>query len=475
MIYNNFSNENNNYLKFILNERFFKTWKTPFIKTLNNEYDRSLYSDSHLELYITAKCNQKCEYCYLHKYEHQLYPINNNDPEKIIENLKILLNFLIENNFFVSALDLFSGEIWHTKFGWDILEIIYEACLNGLNIDKVLIPSNCSFIRDEQAFFKIQNLIDKFAGINKKLIFSISVDGKIIEEDNRPLNSNENKNDDFYDLLFGFAAHNGFGFHPMLAAYSIEKWIDNYNWYKAQCEKYNINFFKNVMILEVRNDDWTPEKLKYYKKFLEYYFYDLKNSFPKDLQTQELMHCLFYDSASSFLGNGYHPIVLSESDTFASCTVADTLTVRLGDLAICPCHRLAYDELLYGHFVVEENKITDIIANNIYTPTRILLANNNLTSFKCDTCVYNQYCLKGCFGSQYETVKDPFLPIDSVCEMFKTKINTLIDLYKQNKLIDELEKCPPAHIYYVKSQSFLRFVKEVEQNENNQFYKQNFS
>jgi len=38
--------------------------------------------------------------------------------------------------------------------------------------------------------------------------------------------------------------------------------------------------------------------------------------------------------------------------------------VRLGDLAICPCHRQAYDEYLYGHFVVENNRITGIKANN---------------------------------------------------------------------------------------------------------------
>ena len=77
-----------------------------------------------LELYITSTCNQSCEYCYLCKYP-DLYPAEYNKPELIKKNLKILLDYLIVNKCQIPILDLFSGEIWHNQYGWDILEIIY--------------------------------------------------------------------------------------------------------------------------------------------------------------------------------------------------------------------------------------------------------------------------------------------------------------------------------------------------------------
>ena len=48
-----------------------------------------------------------------------------------------------------------------------------------------------------------------------------------------------------------------------------------------------------------------------------------------------------------------------------SCNLVHHLTVRLGDLAIIPCHRLSYDKLIYGKYKVSDNKIVGIEALNI--------------------------------------------------------------------------------------------------------------
>ena len=55
-----FQKENDQLLYTILNERFFKPWSNSNSK---------LWQTAGMELYITNKCNQHCEYCYLYNNE----------------------------------------------------------------------------------------------------------------------------------------------------------------------------------------------------------------------------------------------------------------------------------------------------------------------------------------------------------------------------------------------------------------------
>lgn len=159
---------------------------------------------------------------------------------------------------------------------------------------------------------------------------------------------------------------------------------------------------------------------------------------------------------------GYVPWALTFADTFPGCTVCDSLTVRIGDMAICPCHRTAYNKLLYGHFVLKDNKIIDIEGNNPEIASRILLGNNNLCSPKCDACPYNPLCLKGCFGSQYETNKDPFFPIEDVCKLMKAKYNFIVQSYISYGAIDYLKSISPYNLHYPQAQQFLKILEELK-------------
>ena len=54
------------------------------------------------------------------------------------------------------------------------------------------------------------------------------------------------------------------------------------------------------------------------------------------------------------------PHLLSRNAFYPGCTINRALIVRMGDLAIVPCHRTSYDQFLLGHFNVENDvKITD--------------------------------------------------------------------------------------------------------------------
>lgn len=425
-----FKKEQNELLKTILEYRFFNPWKS---LTANKDL-RSLQHDSNVELFITNKCNQDCSYCYLTKYPN-LYP-NGNDPKTILKNLDILYDYFITNRFFIPEIDMFSGEIWHTQLGFDIFDHTIDAIRRGLQFDHILIASNCSFVNDPKTLQRIQNYIDTFNNMGCPLKFSISVDGKYIDNMGRPRNSKEEYTDEFYDNLFAFAKHNTFYFHPMLAASNIKYWPENWEWWKKM-HKYYCTDVNKMMMLEVRNNDWTDEAIQQYCDFLV-------------KMADDFLHDVCHDNIemlANMIGNvrtanmpalidGYVPWAINQTDNFMGCSIDTHLTIRLGDLAICPCHRTAYDKYLYGKFVVEDDMIVDIEARNPQMAIKTLMGNLYYSNPKCDTCLYKSCCLKGCYGSQLETVKDPFFPIDCVCKLFEAKYSRILQYYKDKGIID---------------------------------------
>jgi radical SAM protein with 4Fe4S-binding SPASM domain len=139
---------------------------------------------------------------------------------------------------------------------------------------------------------------------------------------------------------------------------------------------------------------------------------------------------------------------MAPADTFAGCSVANYMTVRVGDLAICPCHRTAYNKLLYGWFKVEDNQIVDIIGNNPQMATRVLMSNNTYCTLGCDVCKYRTVCLKGCFGAQYEVLGDPFYPIQNICDFFTAKYSFLTQKYIDMGVMEYLNSYTPYYLFY---------------------------
>ena len=415
----------------------------------------SLSNNTNLEVYITNVCNQHCEYCYFIKHP-ELYDAPK-DPETLLKNFKILLDYFFENSYVPQTLDLFSGEIWHTQFGLDILELVLEYVNKGWAVPNIMISSNCSFIMDREQFHKIQTIINKFnSTFTTAIHFSISIDGKYIDQQFRARNDETNKYlDEFYELIFAFAKKNVFYFHPMVSSHNVKYWIENYKWWKENLRAHGLNPDDYLMMLEVRNPDWTEESMKYYNEFIEYLFYDkLHNDCRDDLPlfANTMLSTRIHNSLPM---NGYFPYILNSGYNYMCCSISESLTVRLGDLAICPCHRTAYNKYLYGKFVVEDNQIVDIKANNANMAIQTLMVNINSGLHGCDACIYNYFCLKGCFGAQLEELGDPFFPIENVCEFFKSKYNHLIKLYEQNHVFEYAESILPPEPNYKKAQELL--------------------
>lgn len=457
-----YQKEQDEILKNILEWNFFGPWREYKPYDMYEKEDKlHIAHEKTLELFITPTCNQNCSYCYLVKYNDKLYPKEINDFPTILKNMEILLNYFIDQDYYVPEMTIFTGEIWHSQFGLDILELLYKKIQEGFQTDYILIPSNCSFLLDKKQTGKIQQLIERYRDIHVCLTFSISVDGMPIEELSRPMNDKTKKRtEEFYQSVFDFAKHNNFYFHPMVSAYNVKYWCENLDWWVEMLYKYERNS-GDIMLLEVRNDDWTDENIADYCKFLDHLF---------EIQLQEnelggFIRMILGDPTYPIYksdGHGYIPTFVGLADNFPGCTVAKELTIRLGDLAIVPCHRTCYPKNVYGKFVIKDNQIIDIVSNNVYLAERILMVNNITGSLKCDTCAYAGICLQGCFGAQLEANGDPFITNKSVCKLFKTKYYHLIQLYHKYGIMDMLEKMTPYQPGYLRAQELLQIMKRVE-------------
>lgn len=443
---NNVKNpENDDLLKYILNTRYFNMFR----QSPGSDYKKV----GQLELYLTSFCNLKCTYCYLNKYGHELYPVNATNFDEILNNIRMLLQYFLEEGFSFDNIDLFSGEVWGDKLGVGVLNLLLEFIGNGLIIKSIMIPTNFTFLLHDDKTQIMEDFIQKFSDVGSHLQLSVSIDGKYLEDQTRPFKDITStgevkyRDDNFYDKLFKFCRKHNFLFHPMVAAYGIEKWIDNYKWYKDNMIKYEFpEGTDSIMMLEVRNGDWTPEKIEEYIKFIDFLIDDKI----KDVGGIENF-TKYLNNIGGGPSSGYLPYTIPLSENTMPCTVQYQLTIRCGDLAIVGCHRMAYDDFVFGKFKVQDGRIVDIESHNVEIAAKILLSNPMNSIHGCDNCIYKKMCMKGCFGAQYEFGDEPFMPIESVCNLFKRKIPFILNKYKELGVLDYMRNFANSnlHLFYL--------------------------
>lgn len=449
-----FNKEKDVFLEGILKTCFLDNWNQDnFIKN-----DPTEYKIRELQLNITYLCPQNCEYCYLKKFGDELYPKDIQDHDLILKNLKIFLNWLLPKAPYLTKIELFSGEIWHTQFGLDFLENLLFL-IKDSKVDFIVVPSNMMFILSDMQTKKIQDMINKYEMNGIRLCFSASVDGFVIEDETRPIiKAKEGIRDEkFYDNLFTFCKKNNFGFHPMLASFKIEKWKENLTWWYNQCKKFNISFLSEIMLLEVRDNDWTKEKIESYKDFLKFNYNFVKNKIfngDKHLMARYITGT-FYEGEC-----GYNQLLTTYNDDEMGCSICYTMTIRLGDLAWVPCHRTSYSDFIYGYFKInEKEEITGLEAKNPELACHILCANKRVSCPRCDSCELNKICLRQCYGNNFENGNDILFPIESVCNFFFNKYLTIREFIIEDGLVEEIKKDPS--LSYFEKEKILSIFKTI--------------
>ena len=389
-----------------------------------------------LEFYITPNCNQKCEYCYLVKHGEKLYPSQYRDKDTILKNLDIFIDLILEKDLIPSEIDVFSGEIWESDFGMEVLKRILRLSKAGEGrFETLTIPSNFSFITNDKYRTAIEKFIDLFKYHGTNVIFSCSYDGPLIEDQNRPfidtnLHTTEKTSEEYAETLFKWCRKYNYGFHPMVNAYSIEKWPEQFKWWVDHTLEYEMNLYAYTMFLEVRNNEWTDDKIEHYLRFLNTAIdYSCEKVHDGDLHDFIHKALDYQQEKTPFIDSkNYNVMSFANSCSNKGCSVDRMMCLRLGDLAWAPCHRTSYEKMLYGRFKVEDDKIVGIQALNI----PMFVAINSLTykgHMKCDICPIAPMCVRGCYGAQMEDSKEIFYPCDTVCELFMAKFMFLKEKY----------------------------------------------
>ena len=437
--------ERNQLLESFLERYYFDSFRNPGPK-----YEKIL------ELYIKSQCPSNCSYCYLAKHGKELYPYELQNEENILKNLGIIIDWYITNRF-KCAISLFSGEIICSGLAFKIFDIMLEKWKDtDYRPSAIMFPENADFIHKKPELMpKVDEYIQKFTDLDIEFTFSLSVDGKYMDE-NR---SRADRPHNFYENVIGFASHHYFAFHPMVSAYNIEKWKDNYDWWNGPEVPSHVG--DRMMTLEVRNDDWTEEKITQYLEFLDHV---INTEFERKAFGDKERFARRIVQKENYPNKGYDMIALPNffndsnlDNNGIGCSIKNALSIRVGDLAIVPCHRLSYEQFITGKLLTENNKIVGFEGGN-WEILSAILSWNRATAHKCSKCEVNKWCMGPCFGSNFESTNEIFITPQSVCNLFRVKIMFLIMKYYDMGLFPYFEKLLSEKHY----KDLLKFKNDLE-------------
>lgn len=249
--------------------------------------------------------------------------------------------------------------------------------------------------------------------------------------------------------MYDFAKRNNLGFHPMIAAETIDKQKENYDAWINMIKTYYPNNIQDmtglVMQLEVRSDKWDKSHIIKYLDWLNYVIdTDYEVFFNHD--EKSFVDYIFHDKPpveTAQWSSTFVPYKLVNSGPNLGCSLGVMLNVRLGDLAIAPCHRTGYPKFVLGKYQVEDDKITGVTCNNLPLANAVYVSSFKHKP-KCDTCCLNQHCFRSCLGLNYEINQDLFHPVPEVCNFDKARVIFLYFKYtkmfgKNKEFLDTLQ------------------------------------
>jgi len=111
------------------------------------------------------------------------------------------------------------------------------------------------------------------------------------------------------------------------------------------------------------------------------------------------------------------------------------MAVRLGDMTLVPCHRLAYKWFEIGKLKLPEFKVYDAKKPELMIGIDSAKTQNFPT---CDYCMINELCSSGCLGQQFESSYDLFYPDKNICQLMHVKILSQIKGYTRIGIFNEI-------------------------------------
>ena len=444
--------------------------------------DHLMHVNKHpIELIIRPTCNQKCEYCYIYKYGKDLYPNHSISNEEILKNFDSFLDYYYnERKNWSYLVELYAGDMFFDDLFFDLIDIFEKYVIDVKknypyifeeHQTSIVIPCNLSFVAEKP------ETAERFKAVHKhfldaydiKIAFSWSTDGfyGAYEREKKELDQ------EYFDTIFDFCFEMNAGYHPMTSASNVHVLKENYDWWVEnigkRMEKYGTKIWDADFapsMLEVRNgNEWTDEDIDVYLDFLTYAMekrYEICQS-----DTEMLTRHLFgpFEDLPKYklprLSN-YDPLALNfhnPDDNPAleaiGCNLQTSLHVNLVDFSLVPCHRTSYPLFTGCYFIKDDNnKIIDFEPHNISGYYTIKTAHIYRMPV-CSICEYNNVCLKGCLGAQFEYSGEMFIPIPSICNLYKRKTDHLIELYNKYNIFEKA-----FELDLIRDESYRQWIKD---------------
>ena len=407
---------------------------------------------SPTELVIRPECNQNCSYCYITQHGKELYPLEKRvDTETTLKHIDAFLKYIFDNKLFVRRWELFAGDLFYDHLIYKIFDLFYkyyapvadELFEQFHDIVEIVTPTNGFFFQYEEHQKKLEEYTDRFEKIHVILGFSLSTDG-LYAVDSRE--KSKDADQAYFDKIFTFTSKMMYGYHPMISPENVHNACKNIDWWVEMYEKHNLDKSPNhrhpyPAMLEVRNDYWTDEQLKDYSTYLKH-LWDICLKLNKDSFKNMARYLFVGDGKDGSLPSSgdYDPLkimYMDEKDSrhLLGCTMQELIRINVADLSLCTCHRLTYPQFTGGKYILNENNEIVDLEPQAVTAWISLRAGSPAYYPKCENCEYNPVCMKGCLGSQYEYSGEIYYPIPKVCELEKTKINTMLELYYNGGII----------------------------------------
>ena len=442
---------------------------------LNDMLERHYFSkfrlgEGQLELFLTGACKANCDYCYLKKHQKDLYPVNLHNNDTIIKNLRMVLEWYIENNF-SCCLDIFSAEWITTPLADKVIDTIISA-FEKVPLEKrppmIIAADNMQFLKNEEYTKKVEDYISRLNTIGIRLQLSASVDGKYCDY-GRTENS-----DEFYKKLNEFLVKYNYQAHPMVSSDNIKYWINNYLWWQENFDK---SISDTLLTLEVRDNTWTTESINYLIRYCDFLIdYIFVNKF--DCNKLEFLKYILnindFEQTDSKMPRSCYNIIgfnqtnIEDNFAYTRCSFHGSLPIRLGDLSIGLCHRTWYPELQVAQMEIDNNKIIGIDPVNV----ALLILKTRLSKTclpHCENCKFIGICPGHCLGASYEEYENLLVPQMEVCQMYRAKCSFLIYKYRKMGLFEEIEKLKdhfsPEYFKYFKN--LIDTIPNFEESESN--------
>jgi radical SAM protein with 4Fe4S-binding SPASM domain len=342
-----------------------------------------------IELVVSEKCQNNCEYCYRVK-KHNNSTCNYINPDIIrIFYRNFCELFGVDKDYLKTlSLELFGGD---ALLDYQKFKKILEISMNDYEFKCVIIPTNTRLI-NELHLADIEELLK----VGKRVAFSLSVDGEPADNQ-RPLSKygkmlsyDEKLN---YDKLIKLSKKFNFGFHPMFSFKNFDNWFDSFKFFADQ-EIY-------PYLLEIRHPITNEQAISCVRqlKYIRTYVDKLDN---KELRRQ--LNTIYASRVPRGLG----------------CSAHTTFTIMPnGDVPFC--HRVVDPPWVSLNILTKEWDLSKHIT--------LISGHHHANHPVCMVCPIRKLCTGQCAGASYEYWGDPWIPIQSICNYFLLKYYIFQELF----------------------------------------------